>query len=42
MELADVPVRDVRPLLSEERADFLALLASSGDADWARPTEAGR
>ena len=42
MELADVPVRDVRPLLTEERADFLALLASFGDADWVVPTEAGR
>ena len=42
MELADVPVRDVRPLLAVERADFLALLASLDDADWAMPTEAGR
>ena len=42
MELADVPVRDVRPLLTEERADLLALLASLGDADWVMPTEAGR
>ena len=42
MELADVPVRDVRPLLTEERADFLALLASLDDADWVMPTEAGR
>lgn len=42
MELADAPVRDVRPLLTEERADFLALLASLGDVDWAVPTEAGR
>jgi uncharacterized protein (TIGR03083 family) len=42
VELADVPVRDVRPLLTEERADFLALLASFGDVDWAEPTEAGR
>jgi hypothetical protein len=42
VELADVPVRDVRPLLTEERADFLALLASFGDAEWAMPTEAGR
>ena len=30
------------PLLTEERADFLALLASFGDADWVMPTEAGR
>lgn len=42
VELADVPVRDVRPLLTEERADLLALLASLGDADWVMPTEAGR
>jgi uncharacterized protein (TIGR03083 family) len=42
VELADVPVRDVRPLFTEERADFVALLASLGDADWAMPTEAGR
>jgi uncharacterized protein (TIGR03083 family) len=42
VELADVPVRDVRPLLAEERADFLALLASLEDADWVMPTEAGR
>ena len=42
VELADVPVRDVRPLLTEERGDFLTLLASLGDADWAMPTEAGR
>jgi uncharacterized damage-inducible protein DinB len=42
VELVDVPVRDVRPLLAEERADFLALLASLDDADWAMPTEAGR
>ena len=42
MELIDVPVRDVRPLLTEERADLLALLASLSDAEWARPTEAGR
>jgi uncharacterized protein (TIGR03083 family) len=42
VELADVPVRDVRRLLTEERADLLALLASLGDADWLRPTEAGR
>lgn len=42
VELADAPVRDVRPLLTEERADLLTLLASLGDADWAMPTEAGR
>jgi uncharacterized protein (TIGR03083 family) len=42
VELADLPVRDVRPLLTEERADFLVLLASLSDADWAMPTEAGR
>ena len=42
MELADVPVRDVRPLIAVERADFLALLVSLDDADWAMPTEAGR
>jgi uncharacterized protein (TIGR03083 family) len=42
VELVDVPVRDVRPLLPEERGDLLALLASFGDADWAMPTEAGR
>ena len=41
MELTDAPVRDVRPLLTEERADFLTLLASLGAADWAVPTEAG-
>ena len=41
MEIADVPVRDVRPLLAAERADFLALLASLDDADWAMATEAG-
>jgi uncharacterized protein (TIGR03083 family) len=37
-----MPVRDVRPLLTEERADLLALLASLGDTDWAKPTEADR
>jgi uncharacterized protein (TIGR03083 family) len=42
VDLVDVPVRDVRPLLTEERGDFLALLASLGDADWTMPTEAGR
>jgi uncharacterized protein (TIGR03083 family) len=42
VELADAPVRDVRPLLTEERADLIALLASLGDADWVMPTEAGR
>lgn len=42
VELADVAVRDVRPLLTEERAGFLALLASLGDADWVMSTEAGR
>jgi uncharacterized protein (TIGR03083 family) len=42
VELADMPVRDVRPLFTEERAEFLALLGALGDADWAMPTEAGR
>jgi uncharacterized protein (TIGR03083 family) len=42
VELTDAQVRDVRPLLTEERADLLALLASLDDADWARPTEADR
>lgn len=42
VELAEVPVRDVRPLLAEERADFLALLGCMGEADWLMPTEAGR
>jgi uncharacterized protein (TIGR03083 family) len=36
------PVRDVRPLMGEEQASLLALLASLQDADWAAPTEAGR
>jgi hypothetical protein len=42
VELSDVPVRDVRPLPAEERADFLALLAALAEADWAMPTEADR
>jgi len=41
MQIAEAPVRDVRPLFADERADLLALLASLGDADWAAPTEAG-
>jgi uncharacterized protein (TIGR03083 family) len=42
VELVDVPARDVRSFITEERDDFLALLATLGDADWAMPTEAGR
>ncbi|HEX6425999.1 MAG TPA: hypothetical protein VFZ79_21075 [Acidimicrobiales bacterium] len=41
MRLWDVPVEDPRPLLAEERADLLALLADLSDADWLAPTEAG-
>ena len=41
MQIAEAPVRDVRPLFAGERADLLALLTSLGDADWAAPTEAG-
>ena len=42
MSLDETPVRDVRPLMAEEQASLLALLASLQDADWAAPTEAGR
>ena len=35
MQIAEAPVRDVRPLFADERAELLALLASLGDADWA-------
>src|SRR5690349_6796550 len=42
MQIAEAPVRDVRPLFAGERADLLALLASLGDAGWAAPTEAGQ
>ena len=35
MQIAEAPVRDVRPLFAGERADLLALLASLGNADWA-------
>ena len=42
MCLDKTPVRDVRPLMGEEQASLLALLASLQDADWAAPTEAGR
>src|SRR6516162_3622424 len=41
MSLDETPVRDVRPLMAEEQADLLALLASLRDTDWAAPTEAG-
>jgi uncharacterized protein (TIGR03083 family) len=41
VELIETTVRDVRPLLTEERADLLALLASLGATDWTMPTEAG-
>jgi uncharacterized protein (TIGR03083 family) len=42
VELSELPARDARPLLTAERADLLALLASLGGGDWAKPTEAGR
>ena len=42
MQIAEAPVRDVRPLMAEEQASLVALLASLRDADWAAPTEAGR
>ena len=42
MRVAEVPARDVRPLIAEVHADLIALLASLRDAEWAAPTEAGR
>lgn len=41
MQLRDLPVLDVRPLLTEERADLLALLRSLTAEEWAAPTDAG-
>jgi hypothetical protein len=42
VELSELPARDVRPLLTAERADLPGLLNSLGGGDWAKPTEAGR
>jgi uncharacterized protein (TIGR03083 family) len=42
MRLEEAPVWDARPLIAEEQASLLALLATLRDADWAAPTEAGR
>ena len=42
MQIVEAPVQDVRPLMAEEQASLLSLLASLQDADWAAPTEAGR
>jgi hypothetical protein len=38
---AEVPVRDVRPLLTSGRAELVALLRSLSAEQWAAPTEAG-
>jgi hypothetical protein len=41
VDLTDVPAPDVRPLLTEERADLLAMLASLGGADWVMAASLG-
>jgi uncharacterized protein (TIGR03083 family) len=42
MELADVPVHDLRGSLAEERDDLLVLLEGLSERDWLAPTEAGK
>lgn len=41
VRLDEAPVRDLRPLLDEERRALLALLASLSETDWLRSTECG-
>lgn len=42
MELRDVPVRDPREAIAQERDDLLGLLEGLSDDEWVAPTEAGK